>query len=168
MARDYRLTPARRLANSLMTGALRAGIAPGRVYLLTVPGRKSGRRYSTPVQLVEENADRFLVAPYGEREWVKNARAAGWVELARGRRTERLVLDELTAAEAAPVLKRYVQQVGMVVRPFFDAGPDDPVETFAAEAAQHPVFRLTSANNRAQARLHSGDRHETGRLFDVR
>jgi deazaflavin-dependent oxidoreductase (nitroreductase family) len=146
MARDYRLTPTRRLANSLMTGALRAGIAPKSVYLLTVPGRTSGRPYSTPVRLVEEGAARFLVAPYGEREWVKNARAAGWVDLARGRRTERLAIEELPAAEAAPVLKHYLQQVGMVVRPFFDAGPDDPVETFAAEAAQHPVFRLTSAS----------------------
>lgn len=101
------------------------------------------------------------------------------LEFARGRRTARLWLDELTAAEAAHVLKRYVQQVGMLVRPFFDAGRDDPVEAFAAEAAQHPVFRLTSASNPAQARLNSGetyarapgceidealDRDETGRV----
>ena len=142
MARAYRLTPARRLGNTLMTGALRAGIAPRRIYLLTVPGRKSGRRYSTPVQLVEDGADRFLVAPYGERPWVRNARAAGSVELSRGRKAERLTIQELDPVEAAPVLKRYVQEVGAVVRPFFDAGPDDPVEAFAAESAQHPVFRL--------------------------
>lgn len=45
--------------------------------ILTVCGRRSGRRYSTPVQLVLGGGERWLVAPYGEREWVKNARAAG-------------------------------------------------------------------------------------------
>jgi deazaflavin-dependent oxidoreductase (nitroreductase family) len=142
MARAYHLTPIRRFFNVLMTGALRAGIAPRHVYLLTTTGRTSGRRYSTPVQLVEDSSNRFLVAPYGERGWVKNARAAGSIELARGRRTEQLAIEELAPSEAAPVLRRYVRKVGSVVRPFFDAGPDDPVEAFEAEAAQHPVFRL--------------------------
>jgi deazaflavin-dependent oxidoreductase (nitroreductase family) len=144
VARAYRLTPIRRSFNTVMTGALRAGIAPRHLYLLTVTGRKSGRRYSTPVQLVEDGAERFLVAPYGERAWVKNARAAGFVELARGRQVERLAIHELASDEAAPVLRRYVQEVGGVVRPFFDAGPDDPVEAFEAEASQHPVFRLVA------------------------
>jgi deazaflavin-dependent oxidoreductase (nitroreductase family) len=142
VARAYRLTHTRRFFNRLMTGALRAGIAPRHVYLLTTAGHTSGRRYSTPVQLVEDGAGRFLVAPYGERGWVKNARAAGSVELSRGRSSERLAIEELAPAEAAPVLQRYLSEVGSVVRPFFDAAPDDPVEAFEAEAAQHPVFRL--------------------------
>ena len=97
------------------------------------------------MQLVEEGTDRFLVAPYGERPWVANARAAGTVELSRGRRVERLAVEELPSAEAAPVLKRYVKEVGAVVRPYFDARPDDSVDAFAAEAARHPVFRLGPA-----------------------
>jgi hypothetical protein len=53
------------------------------MYILTAPGRKSGRRFSTPVQLISDERGRWLVAPYGERSWVKNARAAGEIELAR-------------------------------------------------------------------------------------
>jgi deazaflavin-dependent oxidoreductase (nitroreductase family) len=129
------------LVNVLVKAMLRTPFAPEGTYLLCVRGRKTGRRYSTPVRLVEDGHGRFLVAPYGERGWVKNARAAGSVELSRRGRTERLRAEELSAAEAAPVLQRYVRQIP-VTRPFFDARSDDPVETFAAEADRHPVFRL--------------------------
>ena len=57
--------------------------------LLTVPGRRSGRPRSTPVTLVEEDGQRWLVAS-GPAGWVTNARAAGQVELSRGRRSERV------------------------------------------------------------------------------
>jgi hypothetical protein len=73
--------------------------------------------------------------------WVHNARAAGQVNLRRGRRRELLAVEEVGAAEAAPILRTYVNQVP-VVRPYFVAGPGDPVEAFEAEAARHPVFRL--------------------------
>jgi deazaflavin-dependent oxidoreductase (nitroreductase family) len=146
VARPYRLTGLRRVGNVLMTALLRAGVAPAHTYLLTVVGRKSGRRYSTPVRLVEDAQTRWLVSPYGERAWVANARAAGVVELSRGRRIERLRIEEVGPEEAAPVLRRYVEEVGSVVHPFFDASPGDPVEAFAAEAHAHPVFRLTACD----------------------
>lgn len=103
-------------------------------------GRKTGRIYSTPVRLVE-NGERWLVAPYGEVGWVRNAREAGEVTLKRGRRSETVKIEEISSAGAAPVLRQYVQQVA-VTRPFFDAGPDSPLEAFEAEASHHPVFRL--------------------------
>jgi F420H(2)-dependent quinone reductase len=62
----YRLTAWRRAANSLMRGLLRWGLAPRHTYLLTVLGRRSGRPQATPVTLVEEGQERWLVAPYGE------------------------------------------------------------------------------------------------------
>lgn len=97
--------------------------------------------YRTPVTLVEQGARRWLVAPYGVRNWVKNARAAGWVELRRGRRTERVRVDEIPPAERAPILRDYLRQV-QFTRDFFDAAPDAPLEAFAAEAHRHPVFRV--------------------------
>ena len=124
-----------------MTGALRAGVAPRHLYLLTVPGRRSGRRYSTPVILTELDGRRYLVSPYGEREWVKNARAAGAVELSRGRRSERPGIAEVGSEESAPVLREYLRTTP-IVKPYFEAGRDAPLEAFAAEAARHPVFRL--------------------------
>jgi deazaflavin-dependent oxidoreductase (nitroreductase family) len=140
MAARYRLSPWRRALNLVVRPLAWAGLVP-RTYVLTVAGRRTGRRYSVPVQLVEQGGARFLVAPYGEREWVKNARAAGEVDLTRARRRERLHVVELSAEEAAPVLAIYWKRV-RVTRPFFAARPDAPRERWVAEAARHPVFRL--------------------------
>jgi deazaflavin-dependent oxidoreductase (nitroreductase family) len=104
MARTYRLSAADRLNNWLFKGLLRLGIAPKGTYLLTVRGRRSGRLYSTPVVLVGQGNQRWLVAPYGEVNWVRNARAAGRVTLSRGRRSETVKVIELGPDESAPVL----------------------------------------------------------------
>jgi deazaflavin-dependent oxidoreductase (nitroreductase family) len=141
VAAAYERTPIRRLVNSLIAPLARLGLAGKRTHVLTVRGRKTGRRYSTPVALVLEGGRRWLVAPYGEREWVKNARAAGEVELTRAGRTTRSRVEELVADEAAPVLREYLRTTP-VVKPYFDADAVAPVEAFRAEAATHPVFRL--------------------------
>jgi deazaflavin-dependent oxidoreductase (nitroreductase family) len=137
----YRLSPVRRTVNALVRVLLRAGLGPPRTYLLTVPGRRTGQPRSTPVTLVESGGQRWLVAPYGATSWVRNARAAGRVTLARGRRSETAILVELDPEESAPVLRQYVREVP-ITRPFFGAGPDAPLAAFAAEAPRHPVFRI--------------------------
>ena len=124
-----------------MCALLRIGVAPPGIYLLTVRGRTTGTPHSTPVTLVENAEGRWLVAPYGVVGWVRNARAAGLVTLSRGRRTDELGVDEVGAQEAAPVLQAYLRKV-RVVRPYFDAAPDSPLEAFIAEASRPPVFRL--------------------------
>lgn len=141
MAATYRLTPLRRIGNLLIAPAARLGLAGRRTHILTVVGRRTGRRYSTPVQLVLENGRRWLVSPYGERAWVRNARAAGWVELKRALKTERVQVEEVGAEEAAPVLREYLRTTP-IVKPYFDADADSPLDAFAAEAGRHPVFRL--------------------------
>jgi deazaflavin-dependent oxidoreductase (nitroreductase family) len=142
LAKQYRLGPMRRFVNAVLRSLLRLGIGPPRTYLLTVPGRTTGRPYTTPVRLIEDASGRWLVAPYGAVAWVRNARAAGRVTLARGRRSETLRVEELGARDAAPILQRYVRDVP-ITRPYFDARPDDAPERFVAEAPQHPVFRLS-------------------------
>jgi len=79
MARTYRLPPRRRTLNRLVRVLLSIGLGPPRTYLLTVRGRRSGRLYSTPVTLVEDGGLRWLVAPYGDVAWARNAKAAGEV-----------------------------------------------------------------------------------------
>jgi deazaflavin-dependent oxidoreductase (nitroreductase family) len=145
MAATYRLSPARRAANRLVRLLLALGLMPGPTYLLTVPGRRTGRPLSTPVTLVEEGGDRWLVAPYGEVAWVRNVRAAGRITLTRGRHAETVPIRELGAADAAPVLQRYVTRVP-ITRPYFDATLDSPPAAFIAEAPRHPVFHLESAS----------------------
>lgn len=144
MPKTYHLGPVRRAVNRMMAASVRAGLGPRRTYLLTVAGRTTGRPFTTPVSLVERDGERWLVAPYGEVSWVRNARAAGVVTVRRGRRVERLAVREVAPEVAGPVLREYVRRES-IVRPFVGAGPDEPVEAFVAIAAQHPVFALSPA-----------------------
>jgi deazaflavin-dependent oxidoreductase (nitroreductase family) len=117
------------------------GLTGPRTHLLTVRGRASGKLWSTPVSIVRIGEERWLVAPYGDRNWVKNARAGRWVELRRGRRRERLSIEELTPAEAVPVLQEYYR-LGRVTHPFFAVSLESSPEEWLADAPRHPVFRL--------------------------
>jgi deazaflavin-dependent oxidoreductase (nitroreductase family) len=134
-----------RVINGCVKGLLRLGVAGRHTYLLGVRGRRSGRIYSTPVILVE-NGDRWLVAPYGEVSWVRNARAAGQATLSRGRRREKVKLSEVGPQESAPVLREYLRRA-KAVRSSFDASPDSPLDAFVAEAGRHPVFRIESVSS---------------------
>jgi deazaflavin-dependent oxidoreductase (nitroreductase family) len=137
----FRHTFRRKILNWLITPPARLGLAGKRTHILTVRGRRTGRRYSTPVQLVIDGERRWLVAPYGEREWVKNARAAGEVDLTRALKTTRHPVEEVGPEEAAPVLRAYLGTTPVVQR-FFGVDPDDPLDAFVAEAPKHPVFRV--------------------------
>ncbi len=142
MARAYRLGPARKTVNALVTAMLRLGVGGKSSYLLTTTGRRTGSARTTPVTLVEGDGERWLVSPYGEVGWVHNVRARPEVSLRRGGTTELLHAEEAGAQAAGTVLRRYVGQV-RVTAPFFDAKAEDPEQAFAAEAHRHPVFRLT-------------------------
>jgi deazaflavin-dependent oxidoreductase (nitroreductase family) len=146
MAAIYRQRLWRRVANVLVRALLRWGLGPPHTYLLSVRGRRTGRLRSTPVTLVEEAGLRWLVAPYGAVDWVRNARAAGEVALSRGGRTETVVVFELEAAEAAPVLQRYLRQVP-ITRRYFDVTLESSVSAVAAEAPRHPVFRVVRTSS---------------------
>lgn len=143
MANTYRLGPMRRSINALMTTMIRIGIGAPSSYLLTTTGRKTGCPRTTPVTLIEEDGDRWLVAPYGPVSWVHNVRSTPEVSLRRGRRTQVCSAIEVDAEIAGPVLRRYLHGV-RVTAPFFDAKASDPVERFIDEAPRHPVFHLTN------------------------
>ena len=141
--RPYRRSLWRRGLNALVRPLARLGLAGRSTHVLTVPGRESGRLWSTPVSIVRDGDERWLVAPYGERNWVKNARAAGWVELRRGRRRERLAVDEVDAEHAVPVLREYYRRF-RVTRPLFEVTLESSHDEWLAEASRHPAFRLRS------------------------
>ena len=77
-------TPVERLFNQAFGLLLRLGIGLKHNYLLEVRGRKSGRLYSTPVDVLDLDGRRFLVCGRGQSQWVRNAQAAGRVTLVRG------------------------------------------------------------------------------------
>jgi deazaflavin-dependent oxidoreductase (nitroreductase family) len=137
----YRHSYWRRALNAVVRPLARLGLTGPRTHLLTVPGRTTGRLWSTPVSIVRIGEERWLVAPYGDRNWVKNARATGWVELRRGRRSERLAVQELPPEQAVPVLQEYYR-AGRVTRPFFAVTLESSREEWVADARLHPVFHL--------------------------
>jgi deazaflavin-dependent oxidoreductase (nitroreductase family) len=141
MARTYERRRGQVIGNGFVGMLVRIGIGPKSTYLMTVKGRKTGKRYTTPVTLVETGEGRWLVSPFGLVSWVRNARAAGRVTLRRGRHTEEATIAEVDAHAAAPVLQKYLAANG-IVRPYFDVTPESPVEDFVAEAPRHPVFAL--------------------------
>jgi deazaflavin-dependent oxidoreductase (nitroreductase family) len=122
------------------------GIPMGPLYLLSHQGRKSGKIYSTPVAIVERDGVRWLVAAFGEVNWVHNIRAAGSAILKHGRTTERIRFDELEPAAAAPVLQQFLKSFGLVpfIPPYFNVTPKSSIEEWEREALHHPVFQITA------------------------
>jgi len=145
MAKTFQINFADRMGAALTTALLRAGVKLGTMSLLTVRGRKSGQPHTVLVLLVEQDGERWLVAPYGVVQWVRNIRAAGTATLTRSRRSEAISVTELPAREAAPVLKQYLLlPVSAGVRSYFDVTKDAPLEAFEREAPRHPVFKITT------------------------
>jgi len=141
MARTFSRAFPRNLIDSLSTLAIKRGVGPSCRYLVTVAGRNTGVPHTTPVSLVVDGANRYLVGPYGEVGWVRNARAAGVLTLSRAGRSEECTAEALDAANAAPILKLYLK-LEPVTRPYFDVGADASQDALVREAATHPVFRL--------------------------
>ena len=111
-------------------------------YLLQVRGRKSGKIYSTPVDLLELNGKKFLVAPRGRTQWVRNAEAAGKVTLKKGGTVLRFRLRALDEADKPPVLKAYLDSFRREVQRYFPLPAGSPPEAFEKIAGNYPAFEL--------------------------
>ena len=118
------------------------GIGPSYCYVLQVRGRKTGKLYSTPVNLMEIDGKRLLVAPRGRTQWLRNAEATGEVTLKRGSYRKRFHLREIAAPEKLPILKQYLDQFRSAVQRYFSVPAGSPPEAFADVAERHPVFEL--------------------------
>jgi hypothetical protein len=141
VAKPFAKSPVFRMGEVFMKTFITLGIGGKGMSLVSVVDQEIGGMQTTPVTLIENDQGRFLVAAYGVTRWVRNARQAGWVQVRRGRRREKLRIEEVSAEEGAPVLHEYVQRVS-TVRPYFDVPADSPPEAFAAEIEAHPVFKL--------------------------
>jgi deazaflavin-dependent oxidoreductase (nitroreductase family) len=131
-----------RMLNVLM--ALGFSVWGSRV--LEVRGRSSGEPRRTPVNLLSLDGSRYLVAPRGETQWVRNLRAAGEGRLLLGRRSEPFSAQEIAGdAEKVPILRAYLARWKAEVGVFFDGvGPDSPEDELRDAAAKHPVFRIAA------------------------
>jgi deazaflavin-dependent oxidoreductase (nitroreductase family) len=118
------------------------GIGPSYCYVLQVRGRKTGKVYSTPVNVLEMNGKRLLVAPRGRTHWVRNAEASGEVTLKRGSYRKSFHLRPIAPPEKLPILKQYLDQFRGAVQRYFTVPAGSLPEAFADVAQRYPVFEL--------------------------
>jgi len=118
------------------------GLGPAHIHVLEVRGRKSGKIYRTPVDLLELSGKRYLVAPRGRTQWVRNAESAGAITLKRGAERNAYRLRQLDNVEKLPILKAYLDSFKSEVQRFFTVTAGSPAEAFAPVAESYPAFEL--------------------------
>ena len=111
-------------------------------YLLEVRGRKSGKLYSTPINLLELNGKSYLVAPRGRTQWVRNAEAAGEVTLKKGSIRRKFRLRPIPDAEKPTILKAYLDAFRREVQRYFPVAAGSPLKAFAELTSSYPAFEL--------------------------
>jgi deazaflavin-dependent oxidoreductase (nitroreductase family) len=127
--------------------ARRLGLSMKGARVLSVKGRKSGEWHSTPVNPLSFAGQRYLVAPRGETQWVRNIRVSREARLTLGQRTETVHVEELADGEKSPVLRAYLKEWAWEVKQFFGGvGADASEDALARIAPKHPVFLIVSSS----------------------
>jgi deazaflavin-dependent oxidoreductase (nitroreductase family) len=132
--------------NRAVAALTRAGVSVAGSRILEVRGRKTGEPRRTPVNLLTYDGTRYLVAPRGHTQWVRNLRVQGEGRLLLGRRAEQFAAVELADGDKLPVLRAYLKRWTWEVGAFFggvdaDSGEDE----LRRIAPDHPVFRIGPA-----------------------
>jgi deazaflavin-dependent oxidoreductase (nitroreductase family) len=131
------------LFNPAVAALTRLGVSVAGSRVLEVPGRKTGEPRRTPVNLLTLDGTRYLVAPRGHTQWVRNLRASGSGRLLLGRRAEPFSAVELPDEDKPPLLRAYLRKWKWEVGAFFGGvGPDSSEEDLRRIAPDHPVFRI--------------------------
>jgi len=130
--------------NRAVAGLTRVGLSVYGSRILVVRGRTSGLPRSVPVNVLSYEGKRYLVAPRGTTQWVRNLRAAGEGELRLGRRTEQFRTAEIADADKIEIIRYYLKRWAWEVGAFFDGvgakASDDDLRRIAPD---HPVFLIS-------------------------
>jgi deazaflavin-dependent oxidoreductase (nitroreductase family) len=137
-------SPIEKLFNRAFGFLVGLGLGFSYNYLLQVRGRKSGKVYSTPVNVTDLDGKRYLVAPRGRTQWVRNAEAAGEVMLKRGSQVQSFRLRPLSGLEHLQVLKAYLDRFKREVQRYFPIRAGSPPEAFTKLASNYPAFELVN------------------------
>ena len=136
----------KRVFNPMLRGLTHIGVSVRGSRELAVRGRSTGEWRRTPVNPLDLDGARYLVAPRGTTQWVRNLRAARTGELRIGRRVETFRAEEVADADKVAILRAYLRRWKAEVGVFFDGvGPDASDEAIAAIAHGYPVFRIEAA-----------------------
>jgi deazaflavin-dependent oxidoreductase (nitroreductase family) len=135
-------SPAERIFNRIFGVLVGLGFGLRHNYLLQVRGRRTGRVHSTPVNVLEVDGRRWLVAGRGRTQWVRNAEAAGEVVLRKGWRRQRVRVRPVADADKPRILGAYLDRFRLTVQRYFPFPAGSPPTAFARVADRYPVFEL--------------------------
>ena len=134
----------RNVSNRVVALLTRLGLSVWGSRVLRVRGRTTGEWRSNPVNLLTYEGRRYLVAPRGRTQWVRNLRVAGTGELVLGRRIEEFRAVEIPDQEKPPILRAYLRRWKAEVGVFFGGvSADSSEEDVRRISPDHPVFRIT-------------------------
>jgi deazaflavin-dependent oxidoreductase (nitroreductase family) len=133
----------RKVFNPIVARLTKMGLSIRGSRILAVRGRTSGELRTTVVNLLTIDTVRYLVAPRGETQWVRNLRAAGTGTLRVGRRSEQFTADEVADESKSEIIRAYLKAWAWETGRFFDGlTADSPDADIAAVAERFPVFRV--------------------------
>jgi deazaflavin-dependent oxidoreductase (nitroreductase family) len=137
----------RNLLNPAIALLTRLGVSVSGSRILAVRGRRSGEWRTTPVNPLDLGGNRYLVAPRGTTEWVRNIRASGGGELRLGRRRESISVTEVDDEAKEEILREYLRRWGWETGAFFQGvRHDSSDEQVRSIVPLHPIFRIREIN----------------------
>jgi deazaflavin-dependent oxidoreductase (nitroreductase family) len=126
-----------------VAGLTRLGVSVAGSRVLEIRGRKTGQPRRNPVNLLTLEGTRYLVAPRGHTQWVRNLRAQGEGRLLLGRRAEHFTASEVPDDDKPPILRAYLRRWKWEVGAFFEGvGSDADDDELRRIAPDHPIFRI--------------------------
>jgi deazaflavin-dependent oxidoreductase (nitroreductase family) len=135
-------SPPERVINRIFGFLIGMGLGRSHHYMLEVRGRKTGKIYSTPVNLLEIDGKKFLVAPRGRTQWVRNAEASREIVLKKGNARQKFRIRDVPGEDRARILKEYVERYRTEVQRYFPVAAGSPLEKFREVQESYPVFEL--------------------------
>ena len=138
-----RPTPAARAFNELFRLLAEAGISVAGTVAIRVRGRKTGKRRGVVVNLLTVDGRDYLVSPRGETQWVRNARAAGAIEMGPRWHSTDVPIAEVADDDKPDLLKRYLDRWFWEVKGHVGGlTPESSAAELNATAPSIPVFEL--------------------------
>ena len=132
-----------RILNRAFGFLLKLGIGLAHNYLLEVRGRKTGKVYSTPVNVLEYKGKKYLVAPRGYTQWVRNVETSGEASLVQRAERTKVRLRTVADEEKPEILKAYLDRFKLTVQRYFPIAAGSPAEAFESLAVPYPVYEIT-------------------------
>ena len=146
------LTPVERFVNKAFGLLVALGLGLCHNHLLQVRGRTTGRTYSTPVNVLELDGRRWLVAGRGRTQWVRNVEASGEVVLKKGWRGRRFHVRPVLDADKPRILSAYLDRFRLTVQRYFPVRAGSPPHELAGLANRYPVFELLATGEASDPR----------------